>query len=48
MQKMRRDKANMSYEYRAQFEQTTGGLTLEKFIKKIHSMPVDKAIETVK
>ena len=38
----------MSDEYRARFEQITGGLTPEKFIEKIHSMPVDKAIETVK
>lgn len=38
----------MSDEYRTQFEQITGGLTPEKFIEKIHSMPVDEAIETVK
>ena len=46
--KMRRNKSQMSDKYRARFEQITGGLTPEKFIEKIHSMPVDKAIETVK
>lgn len=46
--KMRRNKSQMSDEYRTQFEQITGGLTPEKFIEKIHSMPVDEAIETVK
>ena len=46
--KMRRNKSQMSDKYRARFEQMTGGLTPEKFIEKIHSMPVDKAIETVK
>lgn len=46
--KMRRNKSQMSDKYRARFEQITGGLTTEKFIEKIHSMPVDKAIETVK
>lgn len=46
--KMRRNKSQMSDKYRARFEQITGGLTPEKFIEKIHSMQVDKAIETVK
>lgn len=46
--KMRRNKSQMSDEYRTQFEQLSGGMTPEEFIEKIHSMPVDKAIETVK
>ena len=46
--KMRRNKSQMSNEYRTQFEQLSGGMTPEEFIEKIHSMPVDEAIETVK
>jgi type III restriction protein, res subunit len=46
--KMRRNKSQMSDEYREQFEQLSGGLTPEQFIENLHSMPVDKAIETVK
>ena len=45
---MRRNKSQMSDEYREQFEQLSGGLTPEQFIENLHSMPVDKAIETVK
>lgn len=46
--KMRRNKANIGDEYRAQFEQLSGGLTPEQFIDKIQNMHVDKAIETAK
>lgn len=46
--KMRRNKSQMSDEYRTQFEQLSGGMTPEEFIEKIHSMPVDEAIVTVK
>lgn len=46
--KMRRNKSQMSDEYREQFEQLSGGFTPEQFIERLQNMPVDKAIETVK
>lgn len=46
--KIRRNKEGMSDELRAQFEQLSGGLSLEAFIDSLKSMPVDKAVETVK
>lgn len=46
--KIRRNKSKMSDEYRDQFEQLSGGLSPEAFIDSLKSMPVDKAVETVK
>lgn len=43
--KIRRNKGKMGEEYRAQFEQLSGGLTPEAYIEELKELPLDKATE---